>query len=315
MVTTTAPTAAGRPHRRARSPPRTTGGPSTSAPSATRCGGPSPVPPRAAAAPWCAAAPTAARASRCCPPRGTCAAASSSTAACPGPGAERPTGGPLVVFVHFADQRLYAYEPDAPGEPRRARSPRSSRASAAGCAGPTRCCRRTAGEVWCVLEEFTGEGPTDVRRVLAAVPLDGSAAEDRGRGARTHRRPAPVRHRAAALPGRAARRLDRLGPPAGCPGTAPSVTARRGHRATARSQRRPDRRRRPRGVGRPGRLGARRRLLLASATAAAGGTSTASTSTRTARRADRPVPARGGVRAGRCGSIGQRWFAPAGRTG
>lgn len=35
------------------------------------------------------------------------------------------------------------------------------------------------GEVWCVLEEFTGTAPTDVRRVLAAVPLDGSAAEDR----------------------------------------------------------------------------------------------------------------------------------------
>ncbi|MDG4864512.1 S9 family peptidase, partial [Streptomyces sp. T-3] len=28
-------------------------------------------------------------------------------------------GGPLVVFVNFADQRLYAYEPDTPGsEPR-----------------------------------------------------------------------------------------------------------------------------------------------------------------------------------------------------
>src|SRR5260370_43229 len=35
------------------------------------------------------------------------------------------------------------------------------------------------GEVWCVLEEFTGDGPTDVRRVAAAVPLDGSAAQDR----------------------------------------------------------------------------------------------------------------------------------------
>ena len=33
-------------------------------------------------------------------------------------------------------------------------------------------------EVWCVLEEFTGDGATDVTRLLAAVPLDGSAAED-----------------------------------------------------------------------------------------------------------------------------------------
>lgn len=39
--------------------------------------------------------------------------------------------------------------------------------------------RGAGGEVWCVLEEFTGPGPTDVRRVLAAVPLDGSAADDR----------------------------------------------------------------------------------------------------------------------------------------
>lgn len=31
-----------------------------------------------------------------------------------------------------------------------------------------------------MLEEFTGEGPSDVRRVPAAVPLDGSAADDRG---------------------------------------------------------------------------------------------------------------------------------------
>jgi dipeptidyl aminopeptidase/acylaminoacyl peptidase len=30
------------------------------------------------------------------------------------------------------------------------------------------------------MEEFTGERPTDVRRVIAAVPLDGSAAGDRG---------------------------------------------------------------------------------------------------------------------------------------
>lgn len=30
------------------------------------------------------------------------------------------------------------------------------------------------------MEEFTGDGPTDVRRVAVAVPLDGSAAQDRG---------------------------------------------------------------------------------------------------------------------------------------
>jgi dipeptidyl aminopeptidase/acylaminoacyl peptidase len=47
------------------------------------------------------------------------------------------------------------------------------------------------GEVWAVLEEFTGEGPSDCRRVPAAVPLDGSAADDRSKvrelAAETHR--------------------------------------------------------------------------------------------------------------------------------
>ena len=43
--------------------------------------------------------------------------------------------------------------------------------------------RLDEGEVWCVLEEFTGPGPTDVRRVIAAVPLDGSAARERAAAA------------------------------------------------------------------------------------------------------------------------------------
>lgn len=91
--------------------------------------------------------------------------------------------GPLVVFTHFADQRLYAYEPDVPGSRPRPLTPLSPLDPAGlrwcdpvvvpeGAAGP---------EVWCVLEEFTGDGPTDLRRLLAAVPLDGSAAADRGR--------------------------------------------------------------------------------------------------------------------------------------
>ncbi|MFJ5553462.1 prolyl oligopeptidase family serine peptidase [Streptomyces sp. NPDC093225] len=103
----------------------------------------------------------------------------------------RPVGGPLLVFTEFADQRLYAYEPDAPGAS--AAAPGASGTSGAAgprpltplspvggglrWADPVLCPER--GEVWCVLEEFTGPGPTDVRRVLAAVPLDGSAAEDR----------------------------------------------------------------------------------------------------------------------------------------
>ncbi|MGP3775152.1 dipeptidyl-peptidase 5 [Streptomyces sp. SDT5-1] len=94
----------------------------------------------------------------------------------PWAGAERPEG-PLVVFVHFADQRLYAYEPDAPGAEPRPLTPESGVGGGLRWADPQVHVER--GEVWCVLEEFTGEGPADVRRVVAAVPLDGSAAEDR----------------------------------------------------------------------------------------------------------------------------------------
>lgn len=96
----------------------------------------------------------------------------------PWAGAERPEGGPVVVFVHFADQRMYAFEPDAPGGPGpRPLTPLSSVGGGLRWADPV----LRGGEVWCVLEEFTGPAPTDVRRVLAAVPLDGSAAADRSR--------------------------------------------------------------------------------------------------------------------------------------
>ncbi|MFD3549722.1 prolyl oligopeptidase family serine peptidase [Streptomyces sp. NPDC058655] len=96
----------------------------------------------------------------------------------PWAGAERPSGGPLLVFAHFADQRLYAFEPDAPGGPvPRPLTPLSRVGGGLRWADPV----LRGGEVWCVLEEFTGPAPTDVRRVLAAVPLDGSAAQDRSR--------------------------------------------------------------------------------------------------------------------------------------
>lgn len=104
----------------------------------------------------------------------------------PWAGTAREEDGPLVVFTHFADQRLYAYEPDVPGAEPRPLTPLSAVVPdglrwcdpvvlPGGADGGGR------GEVWCVLEEFTGGGPTDVRRVLAGVPLDGSAAEDRTR--------------------------------------------------------------------------------------------------------------------------------------
>ncbi|MER7111475.1 prolyl oligopeptidase family serine peptidase [Streptomyces sp. NPDC000229] len=85
--------------------------------------------------------------------------------------------GPVVVFSHFPDQRLYVYEPDGDGDP-------APLTPVSGVGGGLRwvdpVVHLDRGEVWCVLEEFTGPGPGDVRRVVAAVPLDGSAADDRG---------------------------------------------------------------------------------------------------------------------------------------
>ncbi|MET7369953.1 prolyl oligopeptidase family serine peptidase [Streptomyces sp. NPDC005566] len=97
----------------------------------------------------------------------------------PWAGAAREEGGPLVVFVHHPDQRLYAYAPDGSDEPWPL-SPVSDIGGGLRWVDPQLHLDRGAhGEVWCVLEEFTGESPTDVRRTIAAVPLDGSAAGDR----------------------------------------------------------------------------------------------------------------------------------------
>lgn len=98
----------------------------------------------------------------------------------PWAGAVRADGSPLVVFAHFPDQRLYAYEPDGDAPPRPltpAPAPDGRQTGTLRWADLQ--LRLAVGEVWCVREEFTGESPTDVRRVVAAVPLDGSAAADR----------------------------------------------------------------------------------------------------------------------------------------
>ncbi|AXK31385.1 S9 family peptidase [Streptomyces armeniacus] len=95
----------------------------------------------------------------------------------PWAGAPRAEGGPLVVFTHFGDQRLYAFAPDDPGTAPWPLTPVS------GVGGGLRWCdpvlRPELGVVTCVLEEFTGEGQTDLRRLPVSVPLDGSAAGDR----------------------------------------------------------------------------------------------------------------------------------------
>ncbi|MFJ2633482.1 LpqB family beta-propeller domain-containing protein [Streptomyces sp. NPDC087422] len=98
-------------------------------------------------------------------------------------------GAPLVVFANFADQRLYAFRPDEPQTPPRPLTPVG--AVGGGLRWADLTLHRERGEVWGVLEEFTGDKPTDVRRVPAAVPLDGSAADDRAAvrelAAATHR--------------------------------------------------------------------------------------------------------------------------------
>ncbi|MFX4292375.1 S9 family peptidase [Streptomyces bohaiensis] len=95
----------------------------------------------------------------------------------PWAGAPRSAGGPLIVFTHCGDQRLYLLEPDAPDAAPRPLTPVSDPGAGLRFADPV--VRPGRGEVWCVLEEFTGPAPTDLRRVLVAVPLSGAAAEDR----------------------------------------------------------------------------------------------------------------------------------------
>ncbi|CAG6396207.1 prolyl oligopeptidase family serine peptidase [Streptomyces cocklensis] len=98
-------------------------------------------------------------------------------------------GSPLIVFTHHLDQRLYAFRPDRPQDPPYPLTPVSAVGGGLRWADPS--IRAERGEVWAVLEEFTGEGPGDLRRLHAAVPLDGSAADDRA----AVRELAPVTHR------------------------------------------------------------------------------------------------------------------------
>jgi dipeptidyl aminopeptidase/acylaminoacyl peptidase len=87
----------------------------------------------------------------------------------------RPFGlvGGRLVFTNWDDQRLYAMADGAAPVPI---SPTPRRQHGLRYAVPTRSPR--PGEVLCVRETITGDRPTDVRRDLVAVPLDGSAADD-----------------------------------------------------------------------------------------------------------------------------------------
>ncbi|THV32880.1 LpqB family beta-propeller domain-containing protein [Glycomyces buryatensis] len=84
--------------------------------------------------------------------------------------------GPLIVFSNYADQRLYRFEPDS------GRAPEPLTPSPRFPAGLRWCdmvIDEGRGEVWAVVEDFLGERPTELRRLIAAVPLDGSAVADR----------------------------------------------------------------------------------------------------------------------------------------
>ena len=169
-----------------------------------------------------------------------------------------------VFFANFADQRLYRQRPR---RRRRGRSPRAGRAAGLRYADarvdagrPHRSSASASGT-----RPATSEAVNDARR---------AAGRRRRRAARrsppgTTSTPSPR----LSPDGRAARLAD-LGPPATCPGTAPSCgsaeLAADGTRRRRRAGRR--RRRRSRSSSRSGR---RTACCTSSPTAAAGGTSTA----------------------------------------
>lgn len=84
--------------------------------------------------------------------------------------------GPVVVFSNFSDQRLYRFEPDSGGPPLPLTPVPIFPSGLRWCDMAVDAER---GEVWAVVEDFLGERPTELRRFIAAVPLDGSAVDDR----------------------------------------------------------------------------------------------------------------------------------------
>ena len=82
---------------------------------------------------------------------------------------------PSVVFSEYSDQRLYVVTPGVDDEPRPL-TPVPQRPSGLRYVEPV--VAPGGDEVWCIREEHYGESPTDVRRAIVAVPLDGAAAGD-----------------------------------------------------------------------------------------------------------------------------------------
>jgi dipeptidyl aminopeptidase/acylaminoacyl peptidase len=79
----------------------------------------------------------------------------------------------LFVFTEFSDQRLYLS--NRGGAPR-ALTPVPDRDSGLRYAEPV--VAPDGLSIWCVRENHTGDGPTDLERAIVAIPLDGSAAQD-----------------------------------------------------------------------------------------------------------------------------------------
>jgi dipeptidyl aminopeptidase/acylaminoacyl peptidase len=84
--------------------------------------------------------------------------------------------GERVVFTNWADQRLYLLDPHAETPEPTPISPEPATPQGLRHAEPVLA--PGGAEIWCVREASTGELPTDIRRALVAVPLDGSAATD-----------------------------------------------------------------------------------------------------------------------------------------
>ncbi len=85
------------------------------------------------------------------------------------------SGASAVVFSEFSDQRLYLFEPGSDASPQ---PMTPAPAVAAGFRYVEPILSPDSSSVWCVREEFIGSAPTDVRRAIVSVPLDGSAAND-----------------------------------------------------------------------------------------------------------------------------------------
>ncbi|MFD3326683.1 alpha/beta hydrolase family protein [Streptomyces sp. NPDC058701] len=83
-------------------------------------------------------------------------------------------GSPYIVFVNWADQRLYLHAPGPSGAPRPLTALREGARSVR--YGDLYCPPGRA-EVWCV-RESVGSDPLDVQRALVAIPLDATAADD-----------------------------------------------------------------------------------------------------------------------------------------